>query len=257
MSTPQMKQRKHPQLWQSYLWWYELMEMRKRHLLRISAAERGVSQYDADFERDMLSKLAIDISVEPKNAAERDLSVKTVMINYGSAVGPIWDWCISHKGVGEHLAAQLLAHIDDIDNFPTVSKLWRFAGFAVFEGQAEKGAKGDIRHFNSRLKGVCYNIADQFIRHQSQPYIYIYYEEKARQRELHPVPYCLDCQAPAEKYQKKVNGELVDAHRCPAHKKDHTIKWSDAHVHNMAWRKMVKEFLKDLWVKWNDMPDIV
>ena len=42
--VPKYKNRKHPGLWQAYQWWSELVELRKRHLLRISAAERGVSQ---------------------------------------------------------------------------------------------------------------------------------------------------------------------------------------------------------------------
>lgn len=250
--VPNRKTRKNPQLWQAYQWWNELVELRKRHLLRISAAERGVSQLDPSFEQDMIAALGLSIQIEPRNKIERDLSVKTTMIEFGIAVGPIWEWLLSRRGIGEGLAAQLLAQIDDISNFETVSKLWRFAGFAVFDGKAESKITDEKRHYNGRLKGICFNIADQFIRQQTPHYVDIYYAEKRKQRELHPVPFCLDCNESAEVYQKKAKGELVQATRCPKRNSKHTIKWSDAHVHNMAWRKMIKEFLKDLWVKWNE-----
>ena len=250
--VPKYKNRKYPGLWQAYQWWSELVELRKRHLLRISAAERGVSQLDPAFEHYLIGLTRLDVLIEPKNKTEREKSIKDIMVKEGYAVGPIWEWCLSHKGIGEGLAAQLLAQIDDISHFDTVSKLWRFAGFAVFDGKAEGKVSKDIRHYNGRLNGVCFNIADQFIRQQTPYYVDIYYAEKFKQRELHPVPFCLDCNAPAEVYQKKNKGELVNATRCPERKKEHTIKWSDVHIHNMAWRKMVKEFLKDLWVKWNE-----
>lgn len=244
--------RKNPQLWQAYQMWNEVSEMRKRHNLRIDAARRKVSQLDPTLEEKFIEMLYLDAMVEPKNKFQKSTSIKTIMVEYGKALGPIWDWTLAHKGMGEGLTAQLLAQLDDISHYETVSKMWRYAGFAVFDGKAEsKGEKGEKRHYNSKLKGICYNIADMFIRQQTPYYIDIYYAEKKKQRELHPVPFCVDCNVPAEQYQKKVNGEKVTAHRCPKHKKEHTVKWSDLHVHTMAWRKMVKEFLKDLWIEWS------
>jgi len=46
-------------LWQTYLWWEELMLMRQRHNLRISAAERGKSNMDAELERSYMRVLGI------------------------------------------------------------------------------------------------------------------------------------------------------------------------------------------------------
>ena len=98
---PDPKPRKNAQLWQCYLWWYELVEMRKRHTLRISSVEAGKSNLDAQYERDMMGELALDAQV---------CNVKKAMVNYGKAVGPVWDWLTSIKGLGEgSLAAQLLA----------------------------------------------------------------------------------------------------------------------------------------------------
>lgn len=173
---PPPKPRKHPQLWQSYLWWYELMELRKRHLLRISSCERGKSNLDAEFEQVMMEAVAIDAQIE---------NVKKTMVNYGKVL-PIWGWVTSIKGLGSgSLAAQLLSQIDDVNNFETVSKLWRFAGLAVFDGHAEKNSRGEKSHFNNKLKGICFNIADMFIKHQTPGYVDIYYAEKERLRGLH------------------------------------------------------------------------
>lgn len=213
---PDPKPRKNAQLWQAYLWWYELMEMRKRHLLRISSIEAGKSNLDAQIEKDMLEAAQLDALLK---------LTKKNMTHAGVTVGSIWNWVTSHKGLGEGgLAAQLLAQIDDISKFDTVASLWRFAGFAVIEGKAEKNQKGEKSHFNRRLKGVCFNIADQFIKQQTPNYIDIYYTEKERQRILYPEPI------------PNGNGKKI---------------YTDAHIHNRAWRKMIKHFLKDLWIEWN------
>jgi len=56
-ARPDPKPRKHPQLWQSYLFWNELVEMRKRHTLRISSIEKGKSNMDAQLEREFMELL--------------------------------------------------------------------------------------------------------------------------------------------------------------------------------------------------------
>lgn len=213
-ARPGPKPRKYPHLWQAYLWWYELMEMRKRHLLRISSIEHGKSNLDSQFEKDMLEAAQLDGLLA---------NVKKTMTNYGELV-PVWEWATNIKGLGQGgLAAQLLAQIDDIEKFDTVAALWRFAGFAVIEGKAEKNQKGEKSKFNHKLKGVCFNIADQFIKQQTPGYVDIYYAEKERQRLMYPEAI------------KNGNGKKI---------------YTDAHIHNRAWRKMIKQFLCDLWVEW-------
>lgn len=226
-ARPDPKPRKHPHLWQAYLWWYELMEMRKRHLLRISSIERGKSDLDAQFEKDMLDASQLDALLK---------LTKKNMTLAGVVVGPIWEWVTSIKGLGEGgLAAQLIAQIDDIKKFDTVASLWRFAGYAVIEGKAEKNQKGEKSKFNRKLKGVCYNIADQFIRQQTPGYVDIYYAEKEKQRLLNPDVLCKQCGIKWEDCQSK---------------KAHVKIFTDGHIHNRAWRKMIKCFLRDVWVEW-------
>lgn len=216
---PDPKPRKHPQLWQAYLWWDEMVEMRKRHLLRLSSIERGKSNLDAQFERDLMETSHLDEIIK--------LAKKT-MVNYGHTVGPIWNSITSIKGLGEGgMAAQLLAQVDDIAKFDNVSKLWRFAGQAVIDGRAERNKPGEKSHFNRRLKSICWLISDQFIKQQTSGYAEVYYGEKKRQRELHPD-------------KIKLNGSG-------------TLAYTDAHIHNMAHRKVIKIFLQHFWVTWRTM----
>lgn len=295
-----MKDRKNPQLWQSYLWWREMMELRKKHNLRISASERGASNLDAHFEQTMIEALALNAHVDPKNKAERQFSIKQTMINYGEAIGPIWDWCLSIKGLGDGLTAQLLAQIDDIENFATVASLWRFCGFGIFLYWVDESGKPQAPHtgwkwvgsklvdkkkqftivdtsfggcekfpapinedyefidypdnwhkqvklvrpefewtlkkhrdvnipgyhspYNRILKSTCWNIYDQFVRQQTPGYVDIYYAEKERLRSLYPEPV------------KNGSGK----------------KYTDGHIDYMAKRKMIKQFLKDLWLQWRE-----
>jgi hypothetical protein len=215
---PDPKPRKYPHLWQSFLFWDEMVEMRKRHLLRISSAERGRSNYDAQFEKDTLEDMRIDPMIT--------LSKKT-MVKYAEEV-PVWEWTTSFKGLKEGgLAAQLLAQVDDISKFSNISKLWRFAGYAVIEGGREMPAKGEKLHYNQRLKSICYLIADEFVKMRTPLYRDLYDQEKAHLHELHPEPVKRD----------KAWGKI-------------THDYTDAHIHAMAMRKTVKIFLSHLWLVW-------
>lgn len=213
---PDPKPRKHPQLWQSYLWWDELVQMRKRHLLRISSIEAGKSNLDAQFEHDMLDRIGLDIAIK---------DTKKIMVSCGEDVGRIWDWLISIRGLkAGGLAAQLLAQFDDVSKFATVSKFWRFSGWAVIDGQIDRCKKGEKSPYNRRLKSICYLIVEQFIRQQTPAYVDIYYAEKERQRRLHP----------------------------EAIQEDGKWKFNDGHLHHRAMRKTAKIFLQRLWVKWRE-----
>ena len=218
---PDPKPRKHPQLWQSYLIWNELVEMRKRHELRISSIEKGKSNMDAQTEKDFLEDIKIDYMIE---------QTKKAMINYGTLI-PCWEFITSIRGlkVGG-LAAQVLAQIDDIGKFATVSKLWRFAGQAVIDGKAERTKQGEKSSANLKLKSICWLIGDQFIKQQTPIYVDIYYSEKERIRR--------DCPEPIPNPDENSRWPTIN---------------TDSHVHRKARRKMVKIFLSHLWLIWRDL----
>lgn len=205
------------------------MEMRKKHTLRISSSDAGKSEMSAQFERDMMEHMQLDTFL----GYSREL-----MIDKGKELGPVWDWLTSIKGLGAGgLAAQLVAQIDDISKSRTVSALWRFAGWAVIDGEAERNQKGEKSHFNSKLKGVCWNIATQLVWQQTPVYIDIYYAEKERLRKMYPDTLCRQC------------GCLWSD--CPK-RKEHKQQFNDGHIDNRAKRKMIKIFLQHLWVVWRE-----
>ncbi len=51
--------RKHATLWQMYQWYSQALERKKGSLLRIDAVKRGVSNLDAQLEKDLMEKFEI------------------------------------------------------------------------------------------------------------------------------------------------------------------------------------------------------
>ena len=217
---PDPKPRKLIRLWQAYLMWDEVIEMRKRHNLRISSIQEGKSNMDVGLEQAFIDDMSLDQMIK---------STKKTMILFASDT-PIWEWLSGIRGLKEGgLSSQLLAQIDDIGKFDTVSKLWRFAGLAVIDGRAERNKLGEKSHKNARLRSICYLISEQFLRQQTPVYSDIYYEDKLRLRELHPEP-------------EQTNGASPWSHN-----------FTDGHIHRMAMRKAVKIFLQHLWVTWREI----
>ncbi|HSG61617.1 MAG TPA: hypothetical protein VLA24_09310 [Pseudomonadales bacterium] len=265
---PAPNPRKNSQLWQAYLFWEELMLMRQRHNLRIDSIEKGKSNLDAIYERSMLEGSVI-VGKKTYQTFHLDETLEVarkIMIYQGTTV-PVWDWITSIKGLGAgSQAAKVLALIDDIEKFDSVAKLWRYAGYGLYkyyeddgkviapirgkvkQGTGEdsvineieteqkegwklvtvrdRGINGYVLPYNKKLKSTLYIMATLgFINQQTPYYSDIYYSEKIRQRELHP--------------EKIVENGVT--------------KFNDGHIHNRAIRKMIKEFLKNLWIEWRTL----
>ena len=224
----QPKPRKHPLLYQAYSWWDELTKMKQRHALRIGAVERGASNLDASFERNMMNGMCLDTFIA--QAEER-------MLAWGKATGPIWDWMTGIKGIGPHTAAKVLALIDDITLFETRSKLYRFAGLAVIDGAAEsRSSEHYCRLLKSYLVGPK-GVACQFIMHGASPYADYYYHVKDEDRRKHPDVICKQCGCLWEECE---------------HKKQHKRSYNDGHLDLRAKRKIAKLFLSHTWEKWRE-----
>ena len=127
---------------------------------------------------------------------------------------PIIDALVSIKGIGKILAAKLVSAID-IEQADTVSALWRYAGYAVINGEREKPTKGEKLHYNAELKKNLYLVATSFMRCGS-PYREIYDSAREYYDVKHP-------------------------------------EWTKGHSHNAALRKMTKLFLSHLWEHWRTL----
>ncbi len=131
---------------------------------------------------------------------------------------PIVQQLCNIRGISYTLAAKLVSFID-ISRAPTVSALWRYAGYAVFDGMRERKEKGKKLHYNTRLKCACYLVATSFLRTSGSPYRALY--DKARD------------------YYDKERPE-----------------WTKGHKHLASMRKMTKVFLAHLWIVWRTMEDL-
>lgn len=125
---------------------------------------------------------------------------------------PIVQQMVEVKGISFILAAKAVSLID-ISRAPTISALWRYAGYGLDEnGEREKPTKGEKLKYNKRLKSTIYNISSSFLKSNS-PY-----------REIYDIA--------KDKYEV----EKAD--------------WTKLHRHLASMRKMSKMFLSHLWLRW-------
>lgn len=170
--------------------------------LRISAVERGADKMDAG-QQDILRYWH-----ERFDELEADVDMQIRQVLKGN---PIIESMTSVKGVGVGLAAKVYSMID-IEKCDTVSALWRYAGYAVIDGEREKPTKGEKLHYNNRLKTSCYLIGTSFLRSGSE--------------------------------YRKVYDDARDYYE--ANRPD----WTKLHKHNASMRKMIKVWLAHLWEVW-------
>jgi hypothetical protein len=169
---------------------------------RLSAIERGDNEA-LDEELAMTKKW---LAVYEKLEDDADKDIARLIKDH-----PMMKQMKPVKGIGPMLAAKMISMID-IEKADTVSALWRYAGYAVIDGQRERPTKGEKLHYNIRLKTTMYNVAGSFMK-SSSPYRRIYDDAKA---------------------YYTFNRE----------------EWTKAHVHQAALRKMIKVFLSHLWCRW-------
>lgn len=202
---------------------------------RISAVERGTD--DAPLSSS-IGKLYKDLG-DGEKAIFKDMGLSLK----GHAA---WRWLQEVKGIGPTLATKLIALIEPIERFATVSKLWRYSGYAVIhvcqdcgwrgfadkcyecgsmkmKGQRERPVKGEKLTYNIKLKTALYLCAESFLK-QRAPYRAIYDEARVF-------------------YLARETGANLPDGRKP---------WTDGHQHMASMRKMSKIFLQHLWLTWRE-----
>ena len=139
----------------------------------------------------------------------------------------LWNNFLKHvKGCGETMAAVIISEFD-INIGVTVSNLWSFAGLAPGKDRKVKGKKCTFNQFlRAKLCGV---LGSSFIKCAS-PYSKFYYDHKHR---LQSKDWGMLSKNPTDKSNPKAG-----------------------HQHKASVRKMVKEFLKDLYVAWRTMENL-
>jgi hypothetical protein len=175
---------------------------------RVSAVERGTDDVDKRTMA-MLERWQERFSGLEKYATE---DIKTLAQDI-----PIIDLMIDVKGVGYTLAAKVVSMID-IERADTVSALWRYGGYGVIDGEAERRRKGEKLHYNSRLKTTLHLLGKSLIRKDSA---YRPEYDKAR--------------------------VYYDEHR---------PDWTKLHKHYAAMRKVIKLWLQHLWMTWRTLENL-
>ena len=128
------------------------------------------------------------------------------------------------NGIDFTTAAQVCSMID-IAKCPTVSSLWRYAGYGVDkEGNIDRLHKGEKACFNKRLKVIMHTVATNFLRCRSGSPFRIVYDD-AKRKYLEKVA--------TGEWGKKPGWKM----RC----------------HMAALRKVKKIFLATLWTRWRMM----
>ena len=157
---------------------------------------------------------------------------------------PAYPWFSRVKGVGKENIGKVVATID-IVRADTISSLWKFAGFAVENGQAPKRVKGEKLSYNSQLRSMSWRLGSSLLRAKGK--FYSYPSRGAGYLEI------------KDKYIQRYENEgkaIVPASGLPkkdGKKRESDIVISEGHVHNQAMRKMVKLFLACLWLVWREV----
>lgn len=149
---------------------------------------------------------------------ERDL---TRDMEAALATHPAWPWLRDVRGIGPKLATRIVCDVD-IERARTISSLWRFAGYAVMDGQRQRLVKGKTADYNIRLKCSVYLAVASFIKSGARSWYADYYR---RQR---------------ERYAGREKSEA------------HPDGWTKGHLHAHAMRKTAKMFLAHLWMAWRE-----
>ena len=161
-----------------------------------------------------------------------ELEIKDIVISH-----PLWlEWLIDIKGIGPIMAAGIIAWRDDINKAPTISAFWKYHGLAPDQSR-KKGTKVD---FNPKAKTHCWKVGMQLLKAKGH-YSELYYIAKVKyeQRE--------DIKAMHENVtgEETKDGKLVKKYEANGGPKSYKL-----HIHYMALRKMIKQFMADTWVMW-------
>lgn len=162
-----------------------------------------------------------------------DERVAKIIINH-----PAYYWFSQVKGVGKENIGKVVGLID-ISKAETISAVWKYAGYAVENGKAPKRIKnGGKLAYNSQLRTMCWRLGTSLLKGGGKFYeVYVAEKQKLNSRFVHS------------------GYKIVKAAQLPKKDGKHyepENMISEGHIHNMAFRKMVKRFLSCLWLVWRE-----
>jgi len=149
--------------------------------------------------------------------------------------------------------------------FPTASKMRRYAGLSVIDGNIQERRKGESSGYNAMAKSILLSrVPDSFIKSKGKdpsPYLkdYVSAREKFDKQRVE-IPLSKKHKIIGDILSEDVNGfkvgQRIYKHQFPKLRAKlesqgrNTVymELSDGHAHRMAIRKMMTKFLEDYWV---------
>lgn len=170
-------------------------------------------------------KAEIDTRVEPIKKLE-DYFAKQIENEVEKI--PIYnEWLTKQKGVGAVYSGCLIAWIQDIGKFDTISKLHRYCGLSAINGKAQRRSLGSHIDYNPKLKTLMFKIGSSFMMSKNPIYRKAYdeahkmYEDRGEYSEENPGGY----------KNKK-------------------------HLQFRAMKKMERIFVANLWIEWRKLENL-
>jgi len=165
------------------------------------------------------------------------------ILQYYTLNHPVGQWLNMQMGIGPVISAGLLAHID-IEKAPTVGHIYSFAGLV----SDQKWEKGQKRPWNAKLKTLCWQAGQGFIKTSNKVdsfYGRIYRERKEWETQQNELLAYKDLASE----KAKVVGKKTEAYKYYS-----VGKLPPAHINARASRFAVKIFLSHLheyWYEWH------
>lgn len=206
---------------------YDIQKFRISVEGQLRSLDQGTAEGGADFFRDKVYGGAKQIEKDVLKEIQSWLKGEEIYT----------EWLINVKGVGPILSAGLIAWIEDITKFATISKLWRYSGMAVAEdGRAERRVKGQKICWNPRMKNLCWKLGESFVKTKGN-FRFLYEDiRKDYDSKWKTSDDCKSIGCAKQGAKKGDKRECMKGHRYAA-----------------AKRKTVKIFLALLFMKWYEL----
>jgi len=176
---------------------------------------------------------------------------------------PIYtQWLKYVVGVGDVLAAGLIAGIKTPARFSNISKLWHYCGQHVVDGEAPSRQRGAKVDWNPFMRTLCWKLGESFVKTKGfyrSAYDRFRGEEERKNEEgiIRPIDKCVGYIPRDDKVVEIVGDKPLTKSKIEKLKKmgyaELRVGMTKAHIHARAKRKTVKLFLAHLWHKWREI----
>lgn len=167
------------------------------------------------------------------------------------------------EGCGPRIAARLIASIGSASRFSTAAKMVAFCGVHVLpDGKFARKRTGQVANWHNDARQALYLLGDQFNRRPDSVWGQKLRLNKERARARHPFPVVVvknalgvetavhELRPGMFEHDKKRGRYTIQTDADPITVTG-TLRYGDAHIHNMALWRTLTQFTKWLWREWS------